>query len=515
VTIYSVTNSIQRSDPSVENPSSRVLLIVRLWHFLHHPLLLIAVATLILLLILAALGLPQLPGQHMDDSLERSRWLASVQEEYGLFGSLLAGLGLFNLAQSLVLRLLLALLTLLVLMQLGDLFIMWQQRRHLHELIRQPVMENGAPLPVPGLRPLYRRRLTLLESPSVATPQVRQAMISVTPSRPNQLIEARQSSPTAENAEEETDGRWLLLSSSWALRLRLAALLGISMALAVSWFALTWGWEVRPPTLTPGEGYRLPSRNLSLLYQVMPEANAEDVTAEDVTAEEITASAQQPTLVIRMNQERVALPVTGPNRRRLDNVSIWVQPAGPALLVESWQDDKPVMALTLPGQDALVARLGFTFSAVGSEESIVIPEARVGLRIVQLSNGAQFLVEIERADTQEVERIEIQSDDAVLIPLSPNQLDEPLVLRFRFLPSLDVRLRYVPGEWLFWPALLLAAIGAVGFWRRPYFLLCQLGHWPTDRSVLVVQSDAPHVANALVAEVTGESAGAGADKVQG
>jgi hypothetical protein len=299
-----------------------------------------------------------------------------------------------------------------------------------------------------------------------------------------------------------------VLHSPWALRLRLVALLGMSMALAVSWLALTWGWEVRPPTLTPGEGYRLPVRNLSLLYQVMPEANAEDVTAEDVTA-----SAQQPTLVIRMNQERVALPVTEPNRRRLDSVSVWVQPAGPALLVESWQDDEPVMALTLPGQEALVARLGFTFSAVGSEESIVIPEARVGLRIVQLGNGAQFLVEIERADTQEVDRIEIQSDDAVIIPLSPNQLDEPLVLRFRFLPSLDVRLRYVPGEWLFWPALLLAAIGAVGFWRRPYFLLCQLGPWPTGRSVLVVQSDALHAANALMAQVTAESAGA--DKVSG
>jgi hypothetical protein len=498
VTIYSVTNFIQRSDPSVENPSPRAVLIVRLWQFLHHPLLLIAVATVILLLILAALGLPQLPGQFMDDSLERSRWLASVQEEYGLFGSLLAGLGLFNLAQSPILRLLLALLTLLVLMQLGDLFIMWQQRRHLRELIRQPGMEKGAPLPVPGLRPLYRRRLTLPDSPSVAAPQVRQAMTSVTASRPNQLIEARQPSPTAENAEEETDGRWLLLSSSGALGLRLVALLGMSMALAVSWLALTWGWEVRPPTLTPGEGYRLPVRNLSLLYQVVPEA----------TADAATASAQQPTLVIRMNQERVALPVTEPNRRRLDNVNVWVQPAGPALLVESWQEDEPVMALTLPGQEATVARLGFSFSAVGSEESIVIPEARVGLRIVQLSDGAQFLVEIERADTQEVERIEIQSDDAVIIPLSSNQLDEPLVLRFRFLPSLDVSLRYVPGEWLFWPALLLAAIGAVGFWRRPYFLLCQLGHWPAGRSVLVVQCDTPHIANALVAQVTAESASA-------
>jgi hypothetical protein len=486
-----------------EKPPWRESLFVRLWQILHHPLLMIGVAALILLLSLAALTLPQLPGQLMDEPIERSRWLAAIQEEYGLPGPLLAGLGLFNLTQSLILRLLLALLTLLVLLQLGDLLIMWQQRRYLRRLLRQPATGNMALLSVPGLRPLYRRRLTLSEPPTAAALQLRQSIVDATEASTNHLLEERQPLPAAESVEEQVvekvERRWLVLQAPWALRLRFIAMLGVGMALAISWLALNWGWEIRPPILAPGDEYRLPSRNLSLAYQVAGEANAEGGAA----------SAQRPLLAIRMSQQSDQLPVTEPNWRRLDNVSVWVQPAVPALLVESWQNDEPVLALTLTGQEAPAKRLGFTFPAAGSEESIVIPEARVALRIVQLRESSHFLVEIVHTDTQEVERIELHSDDALIIPVAPDHPGDPLVLRFRFLPGLDVRLRYVPGEWLFWPALLLAAIGSLGFWRRPCFLLCQLAHWPPNRSVVIIQSDDPNIANSLAERMAGD------DKVAG
>jgi hypothetical protein len=246
--------------------------------------------------------------------------------------------------------------------------------------------------------------------------------------------------------------------------------------------------------LIPDNEYSLPQRDLLLAYQVAPTEEAEDTTNP------------QPSLLVRLGEERDILPVGAassadplPRRQlRLGKAGVWVQPAATALIVESWQGEKQLPALALPGRAQLSERLGFAFPSVGSEESILIPDAGIGLRIVRLPADNHFLIEIiGAASEQETQRTEITSDDAIVLPLLDEGADASLVLRFRYLPSLDVRVRYLPGEQLFWLALLLVLVGAVGFLHRPHFLLCQLAPWPVNRTVLVVQSDDARLTEAV------------------
>ena len=51
--------------------------------------------------------------------------------------------------------------------------------------------------------------------------------------------------------------------------------------------------------------------------------------------------------------------------------------------------------------------------------------------------------------------------------------------------------------WLLVPVLALVIGGALGFRRKPAFLLAQAGPWPIDRSVTILQSDSPAALAAL------------------
>jgi hypothetical protein len=436
---------------------------------------------------LVAQTLPQMPGQFRGEGVDDARWLLSTQESYGGMGSLLAGLGLFDFAHSFVLRLLLGLLTFLLLIQLGNLLVIIQRMRHLRDLLHQPSAGDGEPLPIPGLGSICRQRQALDDPPAQMTPPIEQQIGALFSRRQVQILRHPQPvDALAETDVLEGERRWLVLDGLPFLYLRLIAWLGMGLALLIAWLGILYGWQVNPSILTPNSELRLPQRNLLLSYQVAPTAG----TVEN------SATGNRPTLLVRLGEESGLLPIETASQLRLGGVDVRSQPAFPALIVESWLGEERLAALALPGQAGLVERLGFTFPTVGSEESVLIPEAEIGLRLVRLPTDNRFLVEVvSSVSDQETQRTEISADDAIVVPYGAG--DGTLILRIRYLPSLSVSVRYQPAARWIWLALLLAFIGAAGFLRRPRFLLCQLASWPQDRSVLVAQSDDPNAIKRL------------------
>ncbi len=453
-----------------------------IWQTLRHPLWLLIVAAILLILQIAASLLPQMPGQFTDDAVERTRWLLSTQESYGSLSTLFAWLGLFDFTHSFVLRGLLALLTLLVFVQVGDLLSLVQRMHTLRRLIEHPTDRN-APIPVPGLQAIYRLRIALPESPSALAPA-----LSAQIGQPAQT--SLPAAPTSEDPEREpeVEQRWLILDRVPFLYLRLLLAMAMAGLFILVWGILSFGWEADPPPLAPDASFRLPSRDLWLSYQLTA---ADDDTVTEIESRTVPSA---PALLVSVGEERGVLDVRSPGHLRLGNVDVWTTPANPALIVESWQADAPTPALTLPGQSGERERFSFAFPSVGSEESVLIPAAELGVRLVRLPEANRFLVEVVSSGAEiETQRTVINADDAIVLPYP----DGELVLRFRYLPSVQVSVQSTPADWLIMPLLFLAVIGAVGLLRRPRFLLCQLAAWPPDRSVLVAQSDDPSMTAAL------------------
>ncbi|MCB0114902.1 MAG: hypothetical protein KDD84_12465, partial [Caldilineaceae bacterium] len=289
-----------------------------------------------------------------------------------------------------------------------------------------------------------------------------------------------------DDGDTVAEERWLRLDHLPFLYLRLLLAAAVTAGLILLWVMLAFGWEADPPLLTPDTTYRPAGRDLRLTYQVTPDSAAPDDTAS-------------PSLLVSAGSAQGRLDVQSVDRLRLGNVDVRSAPADPALVVESWAGEAQVAALSLPGQSDLRGRVSFAFASVGSEESVLIPAAELGVRLVRLPEDNRFLVElVSSASDAEIQRTEINADDAIVVPYAGAANGE-LVLRFRNLPTLRVSLKSQPGDWLILPLLALALVGAAGLLRRPRFVLCQLAPWPPDRSVLVAQTDDAAQAAALTA----------------
>ena len=163
----------------------------------------------------------------------------------------------------------------------------------------------------------------------------------------------------------------------------------------------------------------------------------------------------------------------------------------PGLLVQTVNGE---LLLARPGQVTPVSSIGLGIPSVGSEETLLLPQQAVGLRLVRVEAGAPgpagdgFLVEVfQSGSEQAVLRTEITGSEIVTIPT----FSGPVVLAMTPLPNLALQARHSPGQWLLWVALALAALGLPGFWQRPGFVLAQIGPWPPERAVVTVQSDLP------------------------
>lgn len=472
--------SIQLPGPEARAGRAIPNLAGTLWEWLNQRWLLLVPGGLALLLVLGGLLLPQMPGQLNDEPAAAARWLLTTSSSYGAVGGLLRALGLFNVLHSPLLRFLLALVGLILAAQLGTwlgyALLLYRIRRNPEQLLTQPAPAWAEPLSLQAGIPLYRLRQAL-PLPPKETVEALRAWLG---QRFQQVAEGTAPlPPEAPEAELPEVRFWATRDAPFAY-LRPALLAGLLLALLAMWSVVTLGWQMAPPTLAPGETYRYALRNVELSYPVPP--------VEETSSQALPA----PVLEARVGEHRASATVTARTRLRLGPVDVIARP-GPLGVLVATADGSP--AIARPGQGRPAATVGLLFPGPGSEESLVLPEAGLGLRLVrrapQTSAGApepseQFLVEVYSGNSVEPrERLELSGREAQEIRLGP---DGPR-LRWVPMPGLQVEIRRMPGVWLLWPALFLALAGAVGFWRRPTWLLVQVAPWPQEHTLVIAQSD--------------------------
>jgi hypothetical protein len=480
-----------------------------LWRWLEKPWLLLTCGVLSLILTAGALLLPQLPGQLNDEPATAARWLLTTSQAYGFWGNAWRTLGLFNVLHSTLLYLLMALLTLMGAVQLADQLGMLRQFARLASLLDRPLTAVGEPLPIAPLRPVYRRR-TVAESDAFTVSKELDAQLTTrfavvqhgtmiaTQRDSPQPVDAgaqRQRSDSQKSADfsaevdrvtalhptpSAAEYRLLAMRNRAALYLRPLLPVGLLIALAGIWSAIVFGWHVAAPALAPGASYRSVNHGLELVYP----------------SPRITDTTPVPELSVRMAGRLLTYTVPSALRFRLAGASARVQPDAPALWIVG-EDDEPLFAL--PGASEQVSAAGLIFPAPGSEESLLLPGLAAGLRVVRTAGmPASFVLELYRStDVEPVVRTEISGAEPVRVPLGNGQ-----AIRVLPLPSLQIDVRHLPGLWLAWLGLLLAALGLAGWVRRPTYLLAQTGPWPSgfasgDRAVVVMQSSSPYALDVL------------------
>jgi hypothetical protein len=443
-----------------------------LWRRLRQPGLLIGTGAVAFVLLLCAWRLPQLPGQLSGDPATAARWLAGVSATYGVAGELLRVLGLFNVLHGIPLQLVLLLLSLILVVQLGEsLALLWRYRQ-VPGLLGQLPTYRGAPLSLPAGQPLYRQRWASIQTPVDLTERLAALLTThfegvtqrTVPLPPDAL------SPAADGAAlaEETETQLLALRNARWVGLRPFLLIGLLLAVLVVWLIVLFGWEISSPMLAPGERYRYAARDVQLEYRVQRQA---DQATGQLAA--VIGGAQGVATVA----DTVSLSV--------GTVAVHGVPGAPGLLI-STGDGLP--GLTLAGQSETAPSLGLIFPSPGSEQSVILPAEAIGLRIVRLAEatGVAYLLEIyEGESSQPTERVQIGEQPVEVLTFGA----EDIKLEIVALPSLVVALRYLPGVWLLWVALGLVLLGALGYVRRPALVLAQVGPWPVGRTVVVVQSD--------------------------
>jgi hypothetical protein len=260
--------------------------------------------------------------------------------------------------------------------------------------------------------------------------------------------------------------RLLALRAPWAAYLRALCVSGLLLALSGVWVTAYYGWSLTLTALAPGSSYRNSAQDVALTYQA---------TAAD-------PGPAASVLLVSLGEEEGTLAVDEEWRLRLGATDVRAEPDGPGLLVEA-ADGRA--ALVRPGQSRGAAQVGLVFPAIGSEETLLLPDDGLGLRVVRSAESATpFLVEVYESDNvQPVQRIPLSADGVATLPVGDAAID----LRFTPLPSLAVTVRHIPAPWLFWVALALTAVGGIGFLRAPAFLLAQIDPWPPERSVVVLQ----------------------------
>lgn len=431
-------------------------------HLLKRPWLLIITGLAGTSLLASAFWLPQLPDQMSSDSTAAVRWMLSASAEYGTWGGLLRTLGLFNVLHSTLLQLLLAIIALILCAHFADLLAAAWCFYRVKVMASQGIALAGAPLAIRFPQWLYRARQALSEVPEQVHGQLQIKLSKYF--RTEQVTTFHLENGASDSQE------WRLLATRHAIAvyLRPCLILGLLLALVTVWQIVVASWEVTPPLLAPGDVFRYYPRNLEVKYETPT-----DGLTPQLAAKVGNAQARQ------VIQRSVAL--------RLGTVKVQAQPGPPAMWVRT---NQPEAALERAGQSNSASNLGLIFPTIGSEESIVLQKQAIGLRIVRVAptsedgDTAAFLVEVYRGKDLQPQRLEMTKEQRKSI-----QIDKGVTVELTLLPSLAVVVRYLPGMWLPWLALLCIVVGAVGFWLRPVFLLVQLAHWPTQRTVLVAQSN--------------------------
>ncbi len=139
--------------------------------------------------------------------------------------------------------------------------------------------------------------------------------------------------------------------------------------------------------------------------------------------------------------------------------------------------------------------MGLSFPTPGSEESLILPDQGIGVRIIRrpLSAGPEkteddgvYSVEIYEANSAApAERLPLDA----MKPETIDVADGDVTLEFLPTVGVVVAVRSEPGSPLYWLAGLLTIIGLVGFVRVPAYLLAQVGEWSPTKAFVIAQSN--------------------------
>jgi hypothetical protein len=244
-------------------------------------------------------------------------------------------------------------------------------------------------------------------------------------------------------------------------------MVGLLVAVAGAWIALAFGWQVTAPPLAPGATFRSADRNLTLNY-VVPATN----TLEAL----LTASLQE---------IDIALSPLEAARHPLGQATLQARPAFPGVWIATSDGSAQ---LSLPGEGKLRSYIGLVFPNPGSEESLLLPDYGVGLRVVQRTGSPGFVLELYRSDAiRPIYRAELTQGGQLTIPVEPDEAE----LLVTLLPGLQVDVRRLPGLWLVPLGIVLAIVGATAYLRPSAFVVAQVSAWGPAQSLIILQTDTP------------------------
>lgn len=447
-------------------------------------MLLLALTLVAFVLVLAALMMPQMPHPIYADPAAAARWLLNTGNQFGSAGELWSALGLFNLQHSMLLRLLLILIALMLAVQLADQIGSALTLRRVASRLNDPAREQASPIALPkGGRPIYRERSAFPVAIEALSNEVAVHLAARFGETQRTSVDVIEFDATDSGAkfvgqdEGNAEDRLLAVRAKLFAYLRPLLPLGLLVGLLALWLNITFGWEVISPILAPTESFQYPPRNLDIRY---PTA-IEDSAGFAVPKLQMTLNSREEALVVG------AIDQAGRNR-------IITRSSVPALLVRTTAGDIP---LERPGDPAKQQSqtLGLSFPTPGSEESLILPDQGIGVRIIRrpLRTGD------EKAKDDEVYSVEIyEANSAAPAERLPLDAMKPETIEvaggevtLEFLPTVGVvvAVRSEPGSPLYWLAGLLTIIGLVGFVRLPAYLLAQVGEWSPTKAFVIAQSN--------------------------
>lgn len=463
-------NIEQSPDPSTASRIRATLIkfVAVLWRFFANPLLLLAVSSFALMLVLAAMAVPQIPDSLQADPAATARWMLDATASYAATGSLLKSLEIFNLLRSDLLRFLLVLIALMLSVQFADQLGQTLALKQLPKQLQAPVAEVGTALSLPYSGTVHRFRVAAAVEEEPLARQVYHLLVE----RFDRVQEAlatksldEDAGPEASDSDAVSEERLLALRNQVAAYLRPLLLFGLLVGLLGLWLNVIFGWEVITPSLSPMASFSYPLRDLAIGYPAADQGG----------------TGVAPVLQIDLGdaQQNIAVDDVG----RVGQASVIVRPSAPALLVRA---EPSGVLLARSGDSTKVATLGLAFPEPGREESLVLPDQAMGVRIVRQPNN-QYGIEIyEAGSATPIERITLEEDDVRAVELPGTDVT------VSFVPTVGAvaAVRSKPGDPLYWLAGLLILVGLFGFVRNPAFLMAQVAIWSPDKSVVVAQSNA-------------------------
>lgn len=378
----------------------------RLWQALSHPLWTAALTMITAAAVVAHLFLPQLPTALAADPLARGAWLAETTGQWPA-GAALASLGLFDLAQAPLLRILLPVLALALLLRL-------YQRLRLAWLARTLA---------PPVHPLPLTHTFDLTLPGPAAAEM--ATLTARCTRSGQSSDA--------GDDPQTGWGDCHHRHTWP-----AAGIEIGLLLALLAFALNLrgGWQIGGLQIDPGEARSLAPYSAQTL-----------ALDADATALTLCCPAAAP------------LPVDGRGPRLPAATQVQITQISPALRVTAAAAGQPLLLQGIEQGRTPAAALLVRFPQARSERTVAIPDRNLFLRLTGVG-PSQFRVQALDAANQVLLTEEVAAAQTLTVA----------GVELNLHPTRSVGVAVARRPWLGLLALgaALALAGLAWRWRFPY-----------------------------------------------